>query len=119
MFDLLIKGDHVVTPQGVGSFEVGVAGGKIMAVGRHGTFKAQDTRRLIDATGKVVMPGGIDPHVHCSWFMPFADGTSGLTDPPLVVSRAALFGGTTTLIDFARWTHGNTIEGALRQRDQE
>jgi dihydropyrimidinase len=74
---------------------------------------------LIDATGKLVIPGGIDPHVHCAWHIPSPDGTSGLTAPPEVVSRAALFGGTTTMIDFARWMHGNTVQGTIEARDKD
>jgi dihydropyrimidinase len=41
------------------------------------------------------------------------------TDPPSVVSRAALHGGTTTLIDFARWTHGSTIQEAIERRHDD
>ncbi|MBI4192568.1 MAG: amidohydrolase family protein [Betaproteobacteria bacterium] len=119
MFDLVIRGDRVVTPQGVGAFDVAVEGEKIVAMAGAGTFGPETTQRLIDASGKIVMPGGIDPHTHCSWDLVYGDGTSVLTDPPLVVSRAALFGGTTTIIDFARWTHGNTIQGTLERRDQE
>ena len=65
------------------------------------------------------MPGGIDPHVHCAWPIPAPDGPPTLTDPPAVVSRAALFGGTTTIIDFARWTHGLSIRSAIERRDQD
>ena len=65
------------------------------------------------------MPGGIDPHVHCAWPIPVPDGPAGLTDPPAIVSRAALFGGTTTIIDFARWTHDVSIQGAIERRDQD
>ncbi|MBI4190484.1 MAG: amidohydrolase family protein [Betaproteobacteria bacterium] len=119
MLDLVMRGDRVVTPQGVGAFDVAVEGERIVAVAAAGTFGKETTRRLIDAGENIVMPGGIDPHVHCSWFLPHPDGTAGLTDPPSVVSRAALFGGTTTIIDFARWTHGNTIQGAIERRDQD
>ena len=119
MLDLVIRGNRVVTPQGVAAFDVAVQGEKIVAVAAAGTFGAQATQRLIDAGEKIVMPGGIDPHVHCAWFLPNPDGTAGTTDPPAVVSRASLFGGTTTIIDFARWTHGNTIEGAIARRDQD
>ncbi len=118
MLDLVIRGNQVVTPQGVGAFDVAVEGEKIVAVAAAGTFGKETTRRLIDAGEKIVMPGGIDTHVHCAWPMPFA-GTSTLSDPPSVVSRAALFGGTTTLIDFAPWTHGNTIQATLQKRDQD
>ena len=119
MLDLVIRGKQVVTPQGVGAFDIAVQGGKIAAVGAIGTFGPATTQRLIDAGDKIVMPGGIDPHIHSKWLLPMPDGTQGFSDPPSVVSRAALFGGTTTLLDFARWTKGNTIQGALEQRDKD
>lgn len=119
MLDLVIRGNQVVTPQGVGAFDVAVEGAKIVAVAAAGTFGPQTTQRLVDAGDKIVMPGGIDPHVHCSWFLPHPDGTPGLTDPPSVVSRAALYGGTTTMIDFARWTHGITIQQAIERCHQK
>ena len=102
MVDLLLRGDMVVTPQGVGAFDVAIAGEKIVAVAAHGSLPLSDGTKLIDATGKIVMPGGIDPHVHCKWFLPNPDGSAGLTDPPDVVGRAAVHGGTTTIIDFTR-----------------
>jgi dihydropyrimidinase len=58
--------------------------------------------RYLDAVGKLVIPGGIDPHVHCDW--PVHDPRTGgeaRTEGPGVVSLAALYGGTTTLVDFA------------------
>jgi len=119
MLDLVIRGQRVVTPMGVGAFDVAVAGEKIVAVASAGTYDAGAAHRLIDAGERIVMPGGIDPHVHCSWHLPNPDGTAGLSDPPEVVSRAALHGGTTTIIDFARWTHGNTIQGAIMKRDAD
>ncbi len=82
-------------------------------------MRKDQTRRLIDATGKIVMPGGIDPHVHLKWYTPHPDGSVTYTDPPSVVSKAALFGGTTTMIDFARWTHGKTIQQAIEDRHQD
>ncbi len=119
MIDFVIRSDRVVTPHGVGPHDVAVSGEKIVAVGASGSLSPGEGGRLIDATGKIVMPGGIDPHVHCSWHVPNPDGTAGLSDPPPTVSRAALHGGTTTIIDFARWTHGNTIRGAIEKRDKD
>src|SRR4051794_39067087 len=101
MLDLVIRGDRVVTPAGGGAFDVAIKGEKIVALAEAGTFASGEARRLVDATGKIVMPGGIDPHVHCKWYSPLPDGTILHTDPPSVVSRAALYGGTTTMIDFA------------------
>lgn len=119
MINLIVRGDTVVTPQGVGAYDVLISGESILAVTPRDTLPPPPGTRIIDASGKIVIPGGIDPHVHCSWFLPNPDGTAGLTAPPAQVSRAALYGGTTTIIDFARWTHGSTIEGAIKRRDQD
>ncbi len=119
MFDLVIRGDRVVTPNGAGAYDVAIQADKIAAVAAAGTFTERHAARIIDATGKIVMPGGIDPHVHCKWYSPQPDGTVIYTDPPSVVSRAALYGGTTTLIDFARWTHGSTIQQAIDKRHED
>jgi dihydropyrimidinase len=116
MLDLVIRSDLVVTPTGVSACDIAIEGGKIAAVAAKGTFADGSAQRTIDMSGKIVMPGGIDPHVHCKWYSPHPDGTVIYTDPPSVVSRAALYGGTTTLIDFARWTHGKTIEQAINDR---
>ena len=59
-------------------------------------------KRIIDARSKIVMPGGIDPHVHLKWYSPHPDGSVTYTDGPEVVGRAALFGGTTTMIEIGR-----------------
>ena len=119
MFDLVIRGDRVVTPQGTNAYDVAVQGAKIVAVAAAGTFPPDSARRLVDARGKIVIPGGIDPHVHCSWSLAYLDGTPFQSDPPSVVSRAALHGGTTTLIDFARWAPGETIQESVENRDRD
>jgi dihydropyrimidinase len=119
MIDLVLRSDRVVTPHGVGAHDIAISGEKIIAVGTFGSFTPREGGRIIDASGQIVMPGGIDPHVHCKWHLPNPDGTAGLSDPPPIVTRAALHGGTTTIIDFARWTHGNTIQGTIEQRDQD
>lgn len=119
MFDLVIRSDRVVTPAGVDACDIVIQDGSIVAVAALGTFGADSSTRLVDATGKIVMPGGIDPHVHCKWYSPQPDGTVVHTDPPAVVSRAALYGGTTTLLDFARWTSGKTIRQAIADRHED
>ncbi|HET7160761.1 MAG TPA: dihydropyrimidinase, partial [Burkholderiales bacterium] len=116
MFDLVIRSDRVVTPAGIEACDIAIENEHIVAVAALSTFGLDSARRLVDATGQIVMPGGIDPHVHCKWYSPQPDGTVVYTDPPSVVSRAALYGGTTTLIDFARWTHGKTIQQAIADR---
>ena len=119
MIDTIIRSDRVVTPQGVGAYDIAVSGETIVAVAAVGALPLDAQTRLIDATGKLVIPGGIDPHVHCAWHIPGPEGTSAMTAAPEVVSRAALFGGTTTMLDFARWTHGNTIQGTIETRDKD
>jgi dihydropyrimidinase len=116
MLDLIIRGDRVVTPQGVGAYDIGIKGETIAALAQPGTLQAG---RVIDATGKIVMPGGIDPHVHCKWHLPNPDGSAGLTQPPDVVSKAAIWGGTTTMIDFARANLAPKLRDALELREQD
>ena len=121
MFDLIIRGDQVVTPQGAGAWDVCVAGETIAAIAAPGTFDDSQAGRVIDATGKIVIPGGIDPHIHSLWYIPALEegGEVMMTDGPDVVSRAAIHGGTTTLLDFAQWKHGLTIEEAIAIRKQD
>jgi dihydropyrimidinase len=64
MFDLIVRGGDVVTPDGVVRCDVAVAGETIAAIAAPGVLSAGSTKHLIDATGHIVMPGGIDPHVH-------------------------------------------------------
>jgi dihydropyrimidinase len=119
MVDLVVRGDTVVTPQGVGAYDIAIAAEQIVAVAAKGSLPVPDGARLIDATGKIVMPGGIDPHVHCKWFLPNPDGTASLTDPPDVVGRAAVHGGTTTIIDFTRASQGANLQDAITKREED
>lgn len=114
MLDYIIHGGQVVTPGGVGSWDIGVRGEKIVAVAEPGTL-TKDVGRVIDATGKIVVPGGIEPHAHVSAPIMGHDGAE--TAPPPDVSRAALFGGTTTLVDFAIQFPGRDIFEAIEERN--
>jgi dihydropyrimidinase len=116
MIDLVISGDCVVTPHDIGPADVVIGDGKVVAVAARGGFPVPAGARVVDATGKIVMPGGIDPHTHCLWPIPGPDGAVSLTQGPSVVGRAALHGGTTTIIDFARWTHGRSVQEAIEAR---
>jgi dihydropyrimidinase len=119
MLDMIIRGGDVVTPQGVIKGDVAIAGETIAAVTAPDTLEAQSAKRVIDATGRIVMPGGIDPHVHMHhpWIKP--DGTPLITAGPDQVGRAALHGGTTTLIDFAYWRDGQSAAQAIEARDND
>ncbi|MCH8898291.1 MAG: amidohydrolase family protein, partial [Chloroflexi bacterium] len=113
MLDLIIRNGQVVTPWGVGDWDVAVQGEKIVAVTLPGTL-TDDVGRVIDATGKVVIPGGIEPHAHIA--APIMGPGNLKTAPPEQVSRAALFGGTTTLMDFAIQYPGIDISQAIQER---
>src|SRR5215468_5384844 len=119
MFDLIIRNGDVVTPEGVVRCDVAVAGETIAAIATPGALSAESAKHLIDATGQIVMPGGIDPHVHLHhvWIEP--DGTPLVTAGPEQVGRAALFGGTTTFIDFAYWRDGVSALQAIETRDKD
>ncbi|HEX4893753.1 MAG TPA: amidohydrolase family protein [Hyphomicrobiaceae bacterium] len=118
MLDLIIRGGDVVTPQGVMKADVAVAGEIIAAVAAPGALASGTARREISAEGKIVMPGGIDPHVHLhhGWMKP--DGTWMTTAGPEQVGKAALYGGTTTFIDFAYWNSNQTALQCIEARDE-
>lgn len=115
MLDLVIRSDRVVTAHGVAPCDIGIRGEKIEAIAAVGAFEGV-ADRTIDASGSIVMPGGIDPHMHCKWQSP---GNNYFSAPPAHVSRAALFGGTTTFVDFAIWRHGETLEQSIEKREAD
>ena len=112
MLDLIIRGGQVVASWGVGEWDVAVQGEKIVAVAEPSALPS-DVGRVIDATGKIVVPGGIEPHAHVAFRLPQSDI---YTAPPEHVSRAALFGGTTTVTDFAAQFGDVDILQAIEER---
>jgi dihydropyrimidinase len=103
---LLIKNGRIITADADFTADIYVAGETIQAIGKNLGIKA-DTE--IDASGKLVFPGGIDPHVHLD--MPFMGTFS--SDNYETGTRAALFGGTTMVIDFILQKQGNSLQSAL------
>src|SRR5437764_7826374 len=102
---LLIKNGRVITAVDDYFADVFVEGERITQIGASLVVNAD---RTIDATGKLVIPGGIDPHTHFD--MPFGGTTSA--DDFKSGTIAAAFGGTTTIVDFAIQTKGkSTLEG--------
>lgn len=108
MTSLLIKNGRIVTANDDFIGDILVEGETISAVGKELGTNA-DT--LIDATGLLVLPGGIDPHVHLD--MPFMGTFS--SDTHETGTRAALFGGTTTVIDFVLQRQGHSLREALTE----
>ncbi|MFQ6027596.1 MAG: amidohydrolase family protein [Dehalococcoidia bacterium] len=103
MLDTVITGGTVVTPAGVGDWEVGILGEQIVAVALPGVISTEGAK-VIDASGKIVVPGGIEPHAHAAANVrPGArELVAGAPNAgPLEHSLGAIWGGTTTVIDFA------------------
>src|SRR5262245_32431595 len=107
----LISGGSVISATGVVPMDVLVDGETIAALYAPGTAAAQGVNadRTVDATGKYVVPGGIDVHTHME--LPF--GGTFASDTFETGTRAAAWGGTTTIIDFAVQTYGGNVIEAL------
>lgn len=103
---LLIKNGRIITAGDDYVADILVDGEAIAAIGKNLTAKAD---QQIDAKGMLVMPGGIDPHVHLD--MPFMGTFS--SDTHETGTRAALHGGTTMVIDFVLQKQGHSLREAL------
>src|SRR6202047_1867627 len=106
-FDTIITNGRVVTASDTYASRVAIGNGRIVAIGQ--SLPPENASRIIDAAGKYVLPGGIDVHTHLD--MPFGGTTS--SDDFETGTRAAAFGGTTTLIDFAIQYKGQTLRTAF------
>jgi dihydropyrimidinase len=115
VLDLVLRNGTVVTPQGVAAWDVGVQGERIVAVAEPGTLPV-DGARVIDAAGKVIVPGGVDPHTHLAHGIMSRPDEPGLTMGPEDDTRGMAFGGTTTHIDFCYVRPGDEIPDVIEQR---
>ena len=108
---VLISGGTVVNADGSAVADVLVDGETVALVGRElaGSSVAGGVERTIDATGKLVIPGAIDVHTHME--LPF--GGTFAKDTFETGTRAAAFGGTTTIIDFAVQSRGASLRAGL------
>jgi dihydropyrimidinase len=102
----LIKNARIVTAADDYVADIFIEGEMIGTIGRNLRMPADKT---IDATGKLVIPGAIDPHVHMQ--LPFGGTVS--SDDFESGTRAAAFGGTTTIIDFAIQYKGTTFQQTI------
>ncbi len=103
----LIQHGTVVTAKETRSADILIEGERITRI--EPGIAADNVDRIIDATGMLLMPGGIDVHTHLD--MPFGGTTS--SDDFETGTKAAAFGGTTTLIDFAIQPKGTRMRDAL------
>jgi len=113
MTRVLIKNGQVVSTTGATSQDVLIDGETIAAVGAPGFFAdaEQGADTVIDAAGKYVIPGGIDVHTHME--LPFG-GTAAI-DTFETGSRAAAWGGVTTIVDMALQRYGENVHQGLAE----
>lgn len=110
-FDAVIRNGVVVTSSWAGPADVCISGEKIAAVTVPGENAEGDG--IIDASGKLVVPGGVDMHVHLEM-----DAGPDLrsADDFYTGTRAAAYGGTTTIVDFVEPDGDETLTAALAAR---
>jgi dihydropyrimidinase len=103
----LIKNGTLVTASDTFQADILIEGEKISQIGQNLTHPNAD---VIDATGKLILPGGVDAHVHLD--LPMFDTVS--SDDHYTGMKAAAFGGTTTVIDFVPQDEGTLAENINR-----
>jgi allantoinase len=109
-FDLIVRHGRIVTPTGVAAAAVGVRGGAVTAIGEQLDGAA---REEIDASGLFVLPGAIDPHVHCN--EPGRTHWEGFAN----ATRALAAGGATAFFDMPLNSNPPTIDGEAFDRKLE
>lgn len=105
---ILIKNGRIITAADDYVADIFIENENIVTIGKNLTVNAD---KVIDAKNKLVIPGGIDPHVHLD--MPFMGTYS--SDNYETGTCAALFGGTTMVIDFILQTQGKSLYSALNE----
>lgn len=113
-YDYLIRGALVANASGSRICDVAVSGGVIAAVG-------EDLRGIatveMDASGKVLTPGGIDPHTHFD--TPSPDGELISADDYESGTRAAAAGGVTTVVNYAFQLEGESVTAAIERETEK
>ena len=105
-FDMVIRGGTVVTAADTVKCDVGIRDGRIVALGED----LRDATEIIDASGRLVMPGGIDSHVHFA--QPSGPGIV-MADDFESGTRSAAFGGNTLVMPFCMQEKGQSLRAAL------
>jgi dihydropyrimidinase len=106
-FDTIITNGTIATAVDTYNADIGISDGRISAIAA--SIPREQGKKVLDAKGKYVFPGGIDVHTHLD--MPFGGTVS--SDDFDTGTRAALHGGTTTLIDFAIQGKGQSLHQAF------
>ena len=103
---IVIRGGTIVTASDTYRADVGIRGGRILSI----SDRIEGATRTIDASGLLVMPGGIDSHVHLS--QP-AFGGPKMADDFLTGTRSAIAGGNTTVLPFALQPRGESLRDGI------
>jgi dihydropyrimidinase len=107
--DLIIKNGTIISSTETYQADIAVKDGKIAAIGKE---LSEEGALIVDAKGKLVLPGGIDVHTHLA--MPFGGTISA--DGYLSGTRAAACGGVTTVFDYPLQRKGGTILGLINEK---
>src|ERR1700732_2330927 len=107
-FDTIIRGGTVATAADTFACDIGIRDEKIVALG----YDLGAAETIIDATDRLVLPGGIDSHVHFA--QPSGEGIV-MADGFATGTRSAAYGGNTTVLPFCLQEKGQTLREALRR----
>ncbi len=105
-YDTIIRGGTIATASDTFTADIGITGGKVVAL----AAGLEGAKEVIDATGKYVLPGGIDSHVHIS--QPSGPGIV-MADDFESCTRSAAFGGNTTVLPFCLQDSGTSLRQAV------
>src|SRR5947209_20451670 len=107
MDSVLIRNGRIVTATDDYRADILVENGRVRTIGRD--IQVGGDIGVHDASGLLVLPGGVDVHTHLDWDF----GAARTVDTFGTGTRAAAFGGTTTLVDFANQTRGQGLRAGL------
>lgn len=111
-YDVLVRNGTVVNSDWSGPADVAIRGGRIEAIVIPDAIRPDQAKRTIEAGGRLLLPGGVDPHCHVG----FTSGEFTTRDTYFEATRAAVLGGTTTIIDFAIPRPGQSPWDAIVER---
>src|SRR5438132_13526692 len=114
MLDHVVRGGLVAGPDAIGNWDVGVLDRKIVSLTLADTAPV-DAHEIVDASGRLVVPGGIEPHAHLAHFISMRTESEMYTLGPEEDTVGMAFGGVTTHIDFAQIYPCTTAEQAIQQ----
>jgi dihydropyrimidinase len=106
-FDIILRGGTIATAADTTACDVGIRGGKIVALGQD----LGSATEIVDADGKLILPGGIDSHVHLS--QPAGPGIR-MADDFESGTRSAAFGGNTVVMPFALQQKGESLREVVK-----